>query len=446
MLGINSLIKSQFVTKSTKYLSKSVGREKMARLGQYTSQFIFLYTGSLLASQLQQHFKFLFKCLGLFKPLGSIQQVVLIEESWQFGSLMSWFNLFRVYSLFLWQVFDQYNILSLLSIVNSKSFHLSPIIPRLANYFWLSTLFWTVMVEYVRISYNNVVLSYLTICWENDPQEQAPTLSFFWWTMGFETTTINSLGRIGKLALRIALARKNSDVIAINDPFISADYAAYMFKYDSTHGKYAVDISSEGEYLTVDSHKIIVYQERNPVSLPWKCSNIDIAIDATGIFKELHYAQKYLDAGAKKVVITSPSAAAPMFVKDVNEKDYNGELIVSNAKLINDSFGFEEGLMTTVHSMTATQFTDHGGRSASHNIIPSSTGSKAVGKVLPEYQGKLTEMSFRVSTVDGSNVDLTVKLKNPTTYDEIKKVVKAAFENEVKGVVIGYTVDVVVSH
>ncbi|CAL9730222.1 peroxisomal membrane protein PMP27 [Monosporozyma unispora] len=151
MLGINSLIKSQFVTKSTKYLSKSVGREKMARLGQYTSQFIFLYTGSLLASQLQQHFKFLFKCLGLFKPLGSIQQVVLIEESWQFGSLMSWFNLFRVYSLFLWQVFDQYNILSLLSIVNSKSFHLSPIIPRLANYFWLSTLFWTVMVEFKKI-------------------------------------------------------------------------------------------------------------------------------------------------------------------------------------------------------------------------------------------------------------------------------------------------------
>lgn len=141
---------------------------------------------------------------------------------------------------------------------------------------------------------------------------------------------ISRFGRISRSVLRIALARKNIHVIAINDPFISADYAAYMFKYDSTHGKYAVDISSEGEYLTVDSHKIIVYQERNPVSLPWKCSNIDIAIDATGIFKELHYAQKYLDAGAKKVVITSPSAAAPMFVKDVNEKDYNGELIVSN--------------------------------------------------------------------------------------------------------------------
>ncbi len=275
---------------------------------------------------------------------------------------------------------------------------------------------------------------------------------------------ISRFGRISRSVLRIALARKNIHVIAINDPFISADYAAYMFKYDSTHGNYAGDVSSKGEYLIVDGNKMIVYQERDPVNLPWKCSNIDISIDATGIFKELDFAQKHLDAAVKKVVITSPSATAPMFIKGVNEKDYNGELIVSNgscttnclaplAKLIDESFGIEEGLVTTVHSMTATRLTVHcpshkdwrGGRSASRNTVLSSTGAaKAVGKVLPQLRGKLTGISFRVPTVDVSVADLTVKLKNPTNYDDIKKVVKTAAEGKLKGF-MGYTEDAVVS-
>ena len=219
---------------------------------------------------------------------------------------------------------------------------------------------------------------------------------------------INGFGRIGRLVLRVALSRKNIEVVAINDPFISNDYAAYMFKYDSTHGRYPGEVSHDDKHLIVDGHKIAVYQERDPANLPWGASNIDIAIDSTGVFKELDSAQKHIDAGAKKVVITAPSGTAPMFVVGVNEDKYAGQTIVSNAscttnclaplaKVIYDAFGIEEGLMTTVHSLTATQKTvdgpSHkdwrGGRTASGNIIPSSTGAaKAVGKVLPELQGK----------------------------------------------------------
>ncbi|CAI4043817.1 hypothetical protein SKDZ_10G2150 [Saccharomyces kudriavzevii ZP591] len=276
---------------------------------------------------------------------------------------------------------------------------------------------------------------------------------------------INGFGRIGRLVMRIALQRKNVEVVALNDPFITNDYAAYMFKYDSTHGRYAGEVSHDDKHIIVDGNKIATFQERDPANLPWGSLKIDIAIDSTGVFKELDSAQKHIDAGAKKVVITAPSSTAPMFVMGVNEDKYTSDLkIVSNAscttnclaplaKVINDAFGIEEGLMTTVHSMTATQKTvdgpSHkdwrGGRTASGNIIPSSTGAaKAVGKVLPELQGKLTGMAFRVPTVDVSVVDLTVKLNKATTYDEIKKVVKAASEGKMKGV-LGYTEDAVVS-
>ncbi|QLG70997.1 hypothetical protein HG535_0B00350 [Zygotorulaspora mrakii] len=276
--------------------------------------------------------------------------------------------------------------------------------------------------------------------------------------------SINGFGRIGRLVLRIALARKNITVVAVNDPFISVEYAAYMFKYDSTHGRYAGEVTHDDKHIIVDGHKIAVFQERDPAALPWGKEKIDIAVDSTGVFKELDTAQKHIDAGAKKVVITAPSSTAPMFVIGVNSDAYNGEKIVSNAscttnclaplaKVINDAFGIKEGLMTTVHSLTATQKTvdgpSHkdwrGGRTASGNIIPSSTGAaKAVGKVLPVLQGKLTGMAFRVPTVDVSVVDLTVNLEKGTTYDEIKKVVKAASEGPLKGV-LGYTEDSVVS-
>jgi glyceraldehyde 3-phosphate dehydrogenase len=276
---------------------------------------------------------------------------------------------------------------------------------------------------------------------------------------------INGFGRIGRLVMRIALSRPNVEVVALNDPFITNDYAAYMFKYDSTHGRYAGEVSHDDKHIIVDGKKIATYQERDPANLPWGSSNVDIAIDSTGVFKELDTAQKHIDAGAKKVVITAPSSTAPMFVMGVNEDKYTSDLkIVSNAscttnclaplaKVINDAFGIEEGLMTTVHSMTATQKTvdgpSHkdwrGGRTASGNIIPSSTGAaKAVGKVLPELQGKLTGMAFRVPTVDVSVVDLTVKLAKEATYDQIKKAVKAAAEGPMKGV-LGYTEDAVVS-
>ncbi|MDI5899664.1 type I glyceraldehyde-3-phosphate dehydrogenase [Flavobacterium sp. LB2P84] len=279
------------------------------------------------------------------------------------------------------------------------------------------------------------------------------------------TVGINGFGRIGRLVLRIALSRKDINIVAINDPFIAPEYAAYMFKYDSTHGRYQGEVTHEGSNLVIDGHTIKVYQERDPSSIPWGKDGVDYVIDSTGVFKELDTAQKHIDAGAKKVLITAPSSTAPMFVVGVNEDKYTPDLnIISNAscttnclaplaKIINDKFGIEEGLMTTVHSITATQKTvdgpSHkdwrGGRTASGNIIPSSTGAaKAVGKVIPELKGKLTGMSLRVPTVDVSVVDLTVKLLKDATYDEIKAAVKEAAEGPLKGVV-GYTEDAVVS-
>ncbi|ANZ75012.1 BA75_02739T0 [Komagataella pastoris] len=279
------------------------------------------------------------------------------------------------------------------------------------------------------------------------------------------TVGINGFGRIGRLVLRVALSRADIKVVAINDPFIAPEYAAYMFKYDSTHKAYKGEVSASGNKINIDGNEITVFQERDPVNIPWGKAGVDYVIESTGVFTSLEGAQKHIDAGAKKVVITAPSKDAPMFVVGVNEEKYTSDLnIVSNAscttnclaplaKVVNDTFGIESGLMTTVHSMTATQKTvdgpSHkdwrGGRTASGNIIPSSTGAaKAVGKVIPELNGKLTGLAFRVPTVDVSVVDLTVNLKKETTYEEIKSVIKAASEGKLKGV-LGYTEDAVVS-
>jgi glyceraldehyde 3-phosphate dehydrogenase len=279
------------------------------------------------------------------------------------------------------------------------------------------------------------------------------------------TIGINGFGRIGRLVLRIALQREDINVVAINDPFIAPDYASYMFKYDSTHGRYKGEVKSEGDSIVIDGHAIKVFQERDPAAIPWGKAGVDYVIESTGVFTTLEGAQKHIDGGAKKVIITAPSSDAPMFVVGVNHDKYTSDLnIVSNAscttnclaplaKVINDTFGIEEGLMTTVHSITATQKTvdgpSHkdwrGGRTASGNIIPSSTGAaKAVGKVIPELNGKLTGMSLRVPTVDVSVVDLTVRLKTPATYEEISEAVKAASNGALKGV-LGYTEDAVVS-
>ncbi|EMG45427.1 TDH1 Glyceraldehyde-3-phosphate dehydrogenase [Candida maltosa Xu316] len=276
---------------------------------------------------------------------------------------------------------------------------------------------------------------------------------------------INGFGRIGRLVLRIALGRKDIEVVAVNDPFIAADYAAYMFKYDSTHGRYKGEVKSEGNDLVIDGKKIQVFQERDPANIPWGKEGVEYVIDSTGVFTKIEGAQKHIDAGAKKVIITAPSADAPMFVVGVNEDKYTPDLkIISNAscttnclaplaKVINDTFGIEEGLMTTVHSITATQKTvdgpSHkdwrGGRTASGNIIPSSTGAaKAVGKVIPELNGKLTGMSLRVPTTDVSVVDLTVRLSKPTTYEEISEAIKKAADGPLNGI-LGYTEDAVVS-
>ncbi|GMM32220.1 glyceraldehyde-3-phosphate dehydrogenase (phosphorylating) [Martiniozyma asiatica (nom. inval.)] len=279
------------------------------------------------------------------------------------------------------------------------------------------------------------------------------------------TVGINGFGRIGRLVLRVALSRSDIKVVAVNDPFIAAEYAAYMFKYDSTHGKYKGEVTHNGSSLVIDGQTITVHQERDPEQIPWGKDGVDYVIDSTGVFTTLDGASKHITGGAKKVIITAPSKDAPMFVMGVNNEKYTADLnIVSNAscttnclaplaKVINDNFGIESGLMTTVHSITATQKTvdgpSHkdwrGGRTASGNIIPSSTGAaKAVGKVLPELDGKLTGMAFRVPTVDVSVVDLTVNLKKSTSYEEICQVMKAASENELKGV-LGYTEDAVVS-
>ncbi|RLZ08738.1 type I glyceraldehyde-3-phosphate dehydrogenase [Faecalibacter macacae] len=276
---------------------------------------------------------------------------------------------------------------------------------------------------------------------------------------------INGFGRIGRLVFRVLAERENFEVVGIND-LVDADYLAYMLKYDSVHGAFKGEISVEGNTLIVNGQKIRVTAEKDPANLKWNEIGADYIIEATGIFMTKESAGKHIEAGAKKVILTGPSKDdTPMFVMGVNEDKLTAEdTIISNAscttnclaplaKVIHENFGIAEGLMTTVHATTATQKTVdgpsskdwRGGRSAMNNIIPSSTGAaKAVGKVIPELNGKLTGMSFRVPTVDVSVVDLTVRLEKETNYDEIKKVMKDAADGPLKGI-IGYTEDAVVS-
>lgn len=277
---------------------------------------------------------------------------------------------------------------------------------------------------------------------------------------------INGFGRIGKLALQAALENDEVEVVAVNDPFIAADYMAYMVKYDSMHGRFKGEIKSEEGKLIVNGKTVNVYNEMDPNNIPWGENGVEYVLECSGVFTTTEKAQAHLNAGAKKVVISAPSKDAPMFVMGVNEDKYDPNMnIVSNAscttnclaplaKVINDNFGIKEGLMTTVHSITATQKTVdgaskkdwRGGRAAGGNIIPSSTGAaKAVGKVIPELSGKLTGMAFRVPTMDVSVVDLTCNLERPTTYEEICAVVKKASEGSMKGIVEYVDEDVVSS-
>ena len=277
---------------------------------------------------------------------------------------------------------------------------------------------------------------------------------------------INGFGRIGKLAFQAALEKGDVEVVAINDPFIAADYMAYMVKYDTMHGRFNGEIKGEGNTLTINGEEIKVYNEMDPHNVPWGELKVDYVLECSGVFTTMEKAQAHLDAGAKKVVISAPSKDAPMFVMGVNHETYDPSMnIVSNAscttnclaplaKVINDKFGITEGLMTTVHSTTATQKTVdgaskkdwRGGRAAAGNIIPSSTGAaKAVGKVIPSLNGKLTGMSFRVPTLDVSVVDLTCNLAKPTTYEEICKAMKEAAEGEMKGIIEYVDEDVVSS-
>lgn len=275
---------------------------------------------------------------------------------------------------------------------------------------------------------------------------------------------INGFGRIGRLAFRVATKRDDIEVVAIND-LLEVDHLAYLLKYDSVHGRFDGTVEVANGNLVVNGREVRVTAERDPKNLKWDAIGAEIVADCTGIFTTIETAQYHLDGGAKKVVISAPSKDAPMFVMGVNHKDLKStEKIISNAscttnclapmaKVLHDTFGIEEALMTTVHATTATQLTvdgpskkDYrGGRSALLNIIPASTGAaKAVTKVIPDLEGKLTGMAFRVPTADVSVVDLTARLVKETSYEEIKKTFKAASEGDYKGV-IGYTEEAVVS-
>ena len=277
---------------------------------------------------------------------------------------------------------------------------------------------------------------------------------------------INGFGRIGRLVLRAGLQHfPNIEFAGINDPFMSPDYCAYMLRYDTIHGQFKGDITYTDNSIVVDGHEIRFFAEKDPANIPWSACNAEYIVESTGVFTTLEAAGAHLKGGAKKVVISAPSKDAPMFVCGVNLDAYKpGMDIVSNAscttnclapvaKVVNDNFGIADGLMTTVHSITGTQKTVdgpskkdwRGGRAASYNIIPSSTGAaKAVGKVIPELNGKLTGMAFRVPTANVSVVDLTVNLKKPASYEQICAVMKKASEGELKGI-LGYTEDEVVS-
>lgn len=276
---------------------------------------------------------------------------------------------------------------------------------------------------------------------------------------------INGFGRIGRLACRIATAHPEIEIVAIND-LMELEYMAYSLKYDSTHGAFNGTIETKEGHLYINGQKVHVSSEKDPTNLPWKELNVDAVLECTGLFLTQESAIAHIQAGAKKVILSAPAKDdTPTFVMGVNHHNIKkDQLIISNAscttnclaplaKVLNDNFGIEEGLMSTVHAVTASQKSVdgpsqkdwRGGRSAYQNIIPSSTGAaKAVGLVLPELKGKLTGMSFRVPVADVSVVDLTVRLKKPASYKEICAVMKKASENELKGI-LGYTEDEVVS-
>ncbi|BFT29993.1 glyceraldehyde-3-phosphate dehydrogenase [Alteromonas sp. D210916BOD_24] len=276
---------------------------------------------------------------------------------------------------------------------------------------------------------------------------------------------INGFGRIGRLVMRAAAERQDIEVVAIND-LLDTDYIAYLLKYDSTHGLFDGEVKVDNNSLVVNGKTIRITSERDPAALKWNEVDVDVVVESTGLFLTKDTAAKHIEAGAKKVVMSAPSKDdTPMFVMGVNHDTYAGETIVSNAscttnclaplaKVLNDKFGIVDGLMTTVHATTATQKTVdgpsmkdwRGGRGAGQNIIPSSTGAaKAVGKVIPALNGKLTGMAFRVPTPNVSVVDLTVNLATPTSYDDICAAMKEASEGELKGI-MGYTEDAVVSN
>ncbi|KAK6498544.1 hypothetical protein TWF481_011132 [Arthrobotrys musiformis] len=276
---------------------------------------------------------------------------------------------------------------------------------------------------------------------------------------------INGFGRIGRIVFRNAVEHPNVDIVAVNDPFIAPEYAVYMLKYDSTHGAFKGEVSTEGGDLIVNGNRIKFYAERDPSAIPWRDTGAEYIVESTGVFTTKEKASAHLKGGAKKVIISAPSADAPMFVCGVNLDSYTKDIdVLSNAscttnclaplaKVINDTYGIKDGLMTTVHSYTATQKTVdapsakdwRGGRTAAQNIIPSSTGAaKAVGKVIPALNGKLTGMAFRVPTPNVSVVDLTVNLEKPAKYAEIVETLKAAAAGDLKGI-LAVTEDEVVS-
>jgi len=276
---------------------------------------------------------------------------------------------------------------------------------------------------------------------------------------------INGFGRIGRLVCRASIARDDVNVVAINDPFIDLDYMVYMFKYDSTHGVFKGEVSAQDGKLVINGKAISVFNNRDPAEIQWGSAGAEYVVESTGVFTTIDKASAHLKGGTKHVIISAPSADAPMFVVGVNEDKYESSMkVVSNAscttnclaplaKVVNDTFGIEEGLMTTVHAFTATQKTVDGpsgkawrdGRGAGQNIIPASTGAaKAVGKVIPELNGKLTGMAFRVPTPNVSVVDLTCRLQKPASMEEINAAIKSAAEGKMKGV-LGYTEDMVVS-
>ena len=276
---------------------------------------------------------------------------------------------------------------------------------------------------------------------------------------------INGFGRIGRLITRIASKDPSVELVAINDPFMDAEYGAYMLKYDTTHGIFDGKVSAKGSNLNIEGQKVAFLTEKEPAKIGWDKFDVDVVVEASGKFTKFDLANEHIKGGAKKVVVTAPGKEMPVFVIGVNEKELKSSMkIVSNAscttnclapivKVLDDNFGVVEGLMSTIHAITATQLTVdgpskkdwRGGRSASQNIIPSSTGAaKMIGEVIPHLKGKLTGMSFRVPTTNVSVVDLTVKLKKATTYEEICKAMEKASKTSLKGI-LGYTDEPVVS-